>query len=150
MRARREGGSMPSDFRYLDDSDVYVTVYWGPLSTADILDTILKRSHDSDLKAAKAHVVDLADAVWSGTEIPHDHATLERMRPAFAPPKLRTAFVAPGDFVYGLALMYALFHAAYSAARVDVHRTWGEAAAALDIPLASAEAWARERIAAGS
>lgn len=141
---------MPSDFRYLDDCDVYVTVYWGTLSTLEILDTIVKRSHDSDIKAAKAHVIHLANSAWSETAIPHDHAVLEKLRPAFAPPKLRTVFVAPGDFVYGFALMYGLFHVVYSAAKVDVHRTWSEAAGALGMSLSSAEAFARERIAAGS
>ena len=140
---------MPSDFRYLDDCDIYVTVYWGALTTTDILETIVKRSHDSDLRAAKAHVVDMANATWAETSLPRDHTVLERLRPAFAPPRLRTMFIAPGDFIYGFALMYGLFHIVYSSAKVDVQRSWGDASRALGLPLDSAEAWTRQRIAAG-
>jgi hypothetical protein len=139
---------MPSDFSYIDDSDVYVTVYWGEISIADILETILKRAHDSDLRAAKAHVIDLSHATWTETPPQQVHQELERLRPAFAPPKIRTAFVTPGDFFYGFARMYALMEVVYGAAKVDVYRSWEAAAGALGIPLASAASWARDRIAA--
>ncbi len=137
---------MPSDFSYRDDSDVYVTVYWGEVSIVDILDTILKRAHDSDLRVAKAHLIDLSHAAWVETPPQQVHQELERLRPAFAPPKIRTAFVTPGDFFYGLASMYALMEVVYGAAKVDVYRSWGAAADALGLPLASAESWARDRI----
>jgi len=141
---------MPSDYQYLDDTDVYVTVYWGTVTMVDILDTIMKRAHDSDLKLAKAHVVDLSSAVWMETPPQHLHQELERLRPAFAPPKIRSVFVTPGDFFYGFARMYALVHVIYGAAKVDVYRSWSAASDALGIPLASAESWARGRIASGS
>jgi hypothetical protein len=141
---------MPSDFSYRDDSDVYVTVYWGSVSIVDILDTILKRAHDSDMRAAKAHLVDLSHAAWAETPPQQVHEELARLRPAFAPPKIPTAFVTPGDFFYGFARMYAYMEVIYGAAKVDVYRSWGEASAALRIPLASAEAWALERSRAGS
>ena len=141
---------MPSDFQYIDDTDVYVTVYWGTVTMVDILETIMKRSHDSDLKAAKAHVVDLSNAVWLEVAPQQLHHELERLRPAFAPPKIRTAFVAPGDFFYGFARMYALVHVIYGAAKVDVYRSWSAASEALAIPLAPAESWARGRVGAGS
>jgi hypothetical protein len=141
---------MPSEYQYLDDTDVYVTVYWGTVTTVDILETIMKRSHDSDLRAAKAHVVDLSNAVWMETPPPQLHEELERLRPAFAPPKIRTVFVTPGEFFYGFARMYALVHVVYGAAKVDVYRSWTAASEALGIPLASAESWARGRSAASS
>jgi len=140
---------MPSDFSYRDDSDIYVTVYWGTVSIVDILDTILKRAHDSDLRAARAHVVDLSHATWSETPPTQLRQEMERLRPAFAPPKVPTAFVTPGEFFYGLARMYALMEVIYGSAKVDVHRSWDAASAALGIPLASAEAWARDRSRAG-
>ncbi len=136
---------MPSDFCYRDDSDVYVTVYWGSVSIVDILETILKRAHDPDLKAAKAHLVDLSHAAWTETPPMQVHEELSRLRPAFAPPKIPTAFVTPGDFFYGFARMYALMEVIYGAAKVEVYRSWDAASAALGIPLASAEAWARDR-----
>ncbi|HET9951070.1 MAG TPA: hypothetical protein VFS09_04675 [Candidatus Eisenbacteria bacterium] len=141
---------MPSDFSYVDDGDVYVTVYWGRITLVDILETIMKRAHDSDMKAARAHVVDLSHAVWAETD-PHEvHQQLERLRPAFAPPKVRSLFVAAGDFFYGFAIMYALMHVVYGAAKVEVFRDWAGAAGALGTPLASAESWARSRAAAGA
>jgi hypothetical protein len=141
---------MPSDFQYLDDSDAYVTVYWGTVTMVDILETIMKRAHDSDMKAAKAHVVDLSNAVWMETPPQQLHKELERLRPAFAPPKIRTLFVTPGDFFFGFARMYALVHVIYGAAKVDVYRSWSDASDALGVSLSSAESWARGRIAAGS
>ena len=69
---------MPSDFSYRDDSDVYVTVYWGEVSIVDILDTILKRAHDSDLRVAKAHLIDLSHAAWVETPPQQVHQELER------------------------------------------------------------------------
>ena len=145
-----KGGAMPSDFSYRDDSDVYVTVYWGTVSIVDILETILERAHDSDLKNAKAHLVDLSHAAWAETPPHQIHQELQRLRPAFAPPKLPTVFVTPGEFFYGFARMYALMEVIYGAAKVDVFRTWGDASAALGIPLASAEAWALDRSRGGS
>lgn len=136
---------MPSECSYRDDLDVYVTVYWGTISIVDILETIVRRGHDSDLRAASAHLVDLSHAVWSETPAKVVHEELARLRPAFAPPKVPTSFVTPGDFFYGLASMYALMEVIYGAAKVDVYRSWDAASAALGIPLASAEAWARER-----
>lgn len=136
---------MPSDYCYLDDSDVYVTVYWGTVSIIDILDTILARAQDSDLKVAKAHLIDLSHAAWTETPPQKVHDELARLRPAFAPPKVPTAFVTPSDFFYGFARMYALMEVIYGAAKVDVYRSWDAASAALGIPLASAEAWARDR-----
>ena len=141
---------MPSDFKYLDDSDIYVTVYWGRVSLVDILETILKRAHDSDMRAAKAHVVDLSDAVWADMDANELHRDLERLRPALAPPKIRSVFVSSNDFFYGLALMYAVMHTVYGAAKVDVFRDWAAAGKALETPLASAESWARSRVAAGA
>ena len=136
---------MPSDFCYRDDTDVYVTVYWGSVSIVDILETILKRAHDSDLRAAKAHIVDMSLATWAEAPTSQVREQLERLRPAFAPPKIPTAFVTPGEFFYGLARMYALMEVIYGGAKVEVYRSWDAAAAALGIPLASAEAWTRER-----
>ena len=136
---------MPSDFSYRDDTGVYVTVYWGTVTIVDILDTILSRAHDSDLKDAKAHIIDLSHAAWAETPPRQVHEELDRLRPAFAPPKIRTAFVTPGEFFYGFARMYALMEVIYGAAKVDVYRSWGAAGEALGIPLGSAEAWARGR-----
>ncbi|HEY6571723.1 MAG TPA: hypothetical protein VI198_00260, partial [Candidatus Eisenbacteria bacterium] len=99
----------------------------------------------SDLRAAKAHIVDLSHADWAETPPRQVHEELDRLRPAFAPPKLPTAFVTPGEFFYGFARMYALMEVIYGAAKVDVYRSWSAAGDALQIPLAGAETWARER-----
>ena len=34
---------MPGDYRYLDESTIVITTYWGTISLADILDTISRR-----------------------------------------------------------------------------------------------------------
>jgi hypothetical protein len=140
---------MPGDYHYLDDSDAYVTVYWGRLSLVDILETISSRAQDPDLKDAKVHIVDLSEASW--VELPPAvlHDQVEQLRPAFAPPKIRTVFVTPGEFFYGFARFYAIVQVVYGAAKVEVVRSWKEAAAAAGASLASAESWARERVAKG-
>jgi hypothetical protein len=140
---------MPGDYHYLDDSDAYVTVYWGRLSLVDILETISSRAQDPDLKDAKVHIVDLSEASW--VELPPAvlHDQVEQLRPAFAPPKIRTVFVTPGEFFYGFARFYAIVHVVYGAAKVEVVRSWKEAATAAGASLASAESWARERVAKG-
>jgi len=136
---------MPGDYRCIDECDVFVTVYWGRLSLVDILDTISRRMHDPDLPSVKANVIDLSHATW--TEIPpqYIHDQLDRLRPAFAPPKVRTILVAPGEFWYGFARMYALVQVIYGAAKVDTVRSWKEAASALGIDLREAESWAISR-----
>jgi hypothetical protein len=140
---------MPGDYHYLDDSDAYVTVYWGRLSLVDILETISSRAQDPDLKDAKVHIVDLSEASW--VELPPAvlHDQVEQLRPAFAPPKIRTVFVTPGEFFYGFARFYAIVQVVYGAAKVEVVRSWKEAATAAGASLASAESWARERVAKG-
>ena len=140
---------MPGDYRCLDEPDVFVTVYWGRLSLVDILETISRRIHDPDLTSVEANVIDLSHATWTDTSPTYVHAELDRLRPAFAPPKVRTVLVAPGEFFYGFARMYALVQVVYGAAKVDAVRTWKEAADSLGIDLAAAEAWARARAASG-
>ena len=115
----------------------------------DILDTISRRLHDPDLPSVKANVIDLSHATW--TEVPpqYIHDQLDRIRPAFAPPKVRTVLVAPGEFFYGFARMYALVQVVYGAAKVDTVRSWKEAAEVLGIDLKDAESWARSRATSG-
>ena len=136
---------MPGDYRCIDECDVFVTVYWGRLSLVDILDTISRRLHDPDLPSVKANVIDLSHATW--TEIPphYIHDQLDRLRPAFAPPKVRTVIVAPSEFFYGFARMYALVQVVYGAAKVDAVRSWEEATEALGIDLREAQSWAQSR-----
>jgi hypothetical protein len=141
---------MPGDYHYLDDSDAYVTVYWGTISILDILETISLRALDPDLREAKVHVVDLSRATWTETPPEIIQHEVERLRPAFAPPKIRTLFVTPGEFFYGFARMYAIVHVVYGAAKVDVSRSWAEAAAKAGVDLGSAEAWAASRAAKGA
>lgn len=136
---------MPGDYCCIDESDIFVTVYWGKLSLVDIMDTITRRLHDPDLTTVKANVIDLSHATWTDIPPKYSHDELERLRPAFAPPKVRTILIAPGEFFYGFARMYALVQVVYGAAKVDVVRSWKEAAGALGIDLARAEAWAKER-----
>ena len=140
---------MPGDYRCIDECDVFVTVYWGRLSLVDILDTISRRLHDPDLPSVKANVIDLSHATW--TEIPphYVHEQLDRLRPAFAPPRVRTILVAPGEFFYGFARMYSLVQVVYGAAKVDTVRSWQDAANALGIDLGAAESWARLRASSG-
>jgi hypothetical protein len=136
---------MPGDYHYLDDSDVYATVYWGRLSIIDILETISRRALDPDLREAKLHVIDLSDATWTETPSAVVHDQIDRLRPAFAPPKVRTIFVTPSEFFFGFARFYAIMQIIYGAAKVEVCRTWDEAAAAAGVDLASAQAWCRSR-----
>ena len=136
---------MPGDYRCIDEIDVFVTVYWGRLSLVDILDTISRRIHDPDLPSVKANVIDLTHATWTDIPPQYIHDELERLRPAFAPPKVRTVIVAPSEFFYGFARMYALVQVVYGAAKVDTVRTWDEAAKELGIDLKAAESWARSR-----
>jgi hypothetical protein len=140
---------MPGDYHYLDDSDAYVTVYWGTISILDILETISHRAQDPDLREAKVHVIDLSRAKWVETPPAIVHHEVDRLRPAFAPPRLRTVFVTPGDFFYGFARFYAIMQVVYGAAKVDVGRSWAEAAAFAGADLSSAEAWAAARAAQG-
>lgn len=140
---------MPGDYRCIDECDVFVTVYWGRLSLVDILDTISRRIHDPDLPSVKANVIDLSHATWTDLPPQYIHDQLDRIRPAFAPPKVRTVLVAPGEFFYGFAHMYALVQVVYGAAKVEVVRSWKEAAGALAIDLKEAESWARSRATSG-
>jgi hypothetical protein len=136
---------MPGDYRYLDESTVVVTTYWGAISILDILDTITRRIREMPEHHPRASVIDLSNATW--TEVPSRklHQEIEGLRPALAPPKVRTVFVAPGEYFYGFARMYAIVHVIYGAANVDVARSWSEAARMLDVDLATAEKWAMER-----
>ncbi len=140
---------MPGDYRCIDECDVFVTVYWGRLSLVDILETISRRIHDPDLTSVKANVIDLSHATWTDISPTYVHDELDRLRPAFAPPKVRTVLIASGEFFYGFARMYALVQVVYGAAKVDAVRTWKEAADSLGIDLAAAEAWARARASSG-
>jgi len=141
---------MPGDYRCIDECDVFVTAYWGKLSLVDILDTITRRLQDPDLPSVKANVIDLSQATWSDFPPKYTHDELERLRPAFAPPKVRTVLVAPSEFFYGFGRMYALIQVVYGAAKVDVVRSWKEAASVLAIDLAPAEAWAKDRAKSGN
>ncbi len=141
---------MPGDYHYIGDQEIVVTVYWGQVSLVDILDTISRRVHDSDLHDAKGNVIDLSDATWAETPPQYVHEELNRLRPAFAPPKVPTVFVTPGEFFYGFARMYAIVHVVYGAAKVEVVRSWGEAAKVLGRDLREAETWARRRVSSGS
>ena len=140
---------MPGDYRCIDDCNAFVTVYWGRLSLVDILETISDRLHDPDLPTVQASVIDLSHATWVDIPPRALHDELDRLRPAFAPPKVRTMLIAPSDFWYGFARMYALVQVVYGAAKVDAVRTWKEAADSLGIDLAAAETWARDRAASG-
>lgn len=140
---------MPGDYHYFDSHHLFVTVYWGRISLVDILDTILRRTHDPDIAEARANVIDLSHATW--TEIPPQYvrSELDRLRPALGPPKLPTVFVTPGEFFYGFARMYALMQVIYGAAKVTVVRSWNEASAAVGFDLEEARAWAMQRAPAG-
>lgn len=140
---------MPGDYRYLDDADVVVSTYWGTISLVDILDTITHRASELPEHHPRASVVDLSAARWTETPPKFVQHEMERLRPALAPPKVRTVFIATGDFFYGFARMYAIVHNIYGAANVDVARTWADAAKILGMDLGGAERWARERVASG-
>ena len=141
---------MPGDYAYLDDCDLYVTTYWGPLSLLDILETISQRMKDPDLRDAKLHVIDLSNATWTETAPSLVHGELDRLRPAFAPPALRTVLVAPSEFFFGFARMYAVFQVVYGGAKVEVARSWSEAARLSETDLHSAEVWSNRHASDGS
>jgi len=136
---------MPGDYGYIQKDHCIVTVYWGEVSLVDILETISRRIRDPELVEASASVIDLGPATWCEVSPKYVHDELTRLRPVFAPPKLPTLIVAPGDFFYGFGRMYALIQVIYGAARVEVVRSWKEAETALGRGLEGAEAWARER-----
>ncbi|HEX9710583.1 MAG TPA: hypothetical protein VGB42_11545 [Candidatus Thermoplasmatota archaeon] len=140
---------MPGDYHYLDDSDAYVTVYWGTISILDILETISNRARDPDLKEARVHVIDLSNATWVEVQPAVLHDQVDKLRPAFAPPKVRTMFVTPGEFFYGFARFYAIVQIVYASRSVEVVRSWDAAAAAAGLDLSSARAWVTERVALG-
>src|SRR5512146_1526135 len=100
---------MPGDYAYLDDCDQYVTSYWGRISLLDILETISQRLRDPDVQDARLHVIDLSPADWIDAPPKLIHGELDRLRPAFAPPKVPTILIAPGEFFRGFARMYAVF-----------------------------------------
>jgi hypothetical protein len=137
---------MPGAYHYLDDRDVVVSTYWGAISLVDILETILHRVGELPEHHPKVSVIDLSAAKWTEHPAKFEHREMERLRPALAPPKVRTVLIAPGDFFYGFARMYAIMHVIYGAANVDVVRTWGEAAKVLGVDLSAAEAWSKDRV----
>lgn len=136
---------MPGDYHYLDESNVVASTYWGPISLLDILETITHRVSELPEHHPKASLIDLSAAQWVETPPKFMHQEMERLRPALAPPKVRTIFIAASDFFYGFARMYAIVHNIYGAANVDVVRSWGEAAKMLGMDLSAAEAWSRDR-----
>lgn len=141
---------MPGAFAYLDDCDLYVTAYWGGVSLPDLLETISHRMQDPDLGDARWHVIDLSNATWSEPLPNLAHADLQRVRPAFSPPKVPTVLVAPSEFFFGFARMYAIFQVAYGGARVEVARSWSDATALTGANLKPAEAWSRAHAGGGS
>ena len=140
---------MPGDYYFEEGSRVLVSLYWGRVSLADIMETIERRTHDPDMPDAKASVILLADAEW--VEVPADFVrkSVERLRLALGPPTVRTVFVTPEDFWFGFTRMYAIVHELYGWSKIDVVRTWGEAASILGMDLSAAENWVRQRSAAG-
>ncbi|MGE5175525.1 MAG: hypothetical protein ACM3JJ_04045, partial [Hyphomicrobiales bacterium] len=141
---------MPGDYAYLDGSDLYVTTYWGRLSLLDILETISQRMKDPDLREAKLHVIDLSNATWTEAPATLVHDQLDRLRPAFAPPKIPTVLVAPSEFFFGFARMYAVFQVTYGGSKVDVARSWSEAASRTGVALEEAQAWSNRHASGGS
>lgn len=137
---------MPGDYHYLDESDIVASTYWGTISLVDILETITHRVSEMPDHHPKASVVDLSSARWTEHPPRFENREMERLRPALAPPKVRTVMIATGDFFYGFARMYAIMHKIYGAANVDVVRSWADAAALLGIDLTAAEKWSRERV----
>jgi len=138
---------MPADYHYLDESGIVASTYWGTISLVDILDNILHRLSEMPVHHPKASVIDLSFARWAEMPPQFEHRELERLRPALAPPKVRTVLIAPSDFFYGFARMYAVMHKVYGAANVDVVRTWEEAAKMLGMDLSAARKWVEERVA---
>jgi hypothetical protein len=140
---------MPGDHHYDPESGVFVTCYWNEVSLADILGTIEERNRDPRLQGARASVIDLTGAWWAEVPISFTRDKLDRLRPALAPPPIRTVFVSPMEFWYGFTRMYAIVHEIYGGSRIDVVRSWPEAAEVLGRDLRQAEAWTRLRSAAG-
>jgi hypothetical protein len=141
---------MPGDHHYEPDGGIFVTCYWGEVSLADILTTIEQRNRDARLPGARASVVDMTYAWWAEVPTHFTREKLNRLRPALSPPSVRTVFVAPMEFWYGFTRMYAIVHEIYGGSRVDVVRSWPEAAEALGLDLKEAERWSRGRASAGS
>lgn len=138
---------MPGDYRFLDESTIVVSTYWGTISLVDILETITQRVSQLTEHHPRASVVDLSAAKWTETPRKFVEHEMERLRPALAPPKVRTVLIAPSDFFFGFARMYSIVHKIYGAANVDVTRTWEQAAQMLEMDLSAAEAWSRDRVA---
>lgn len=136
---------MPGDHHYEAESGVFVTCYWGQVSLADILSTIEERNRDPRLQGARASVIDVTNAGWTEVPISFTREKLGRLRPALSPPAIRTVFVAPSEFWYGFTRMYAIVHEIYGGSRVDVVRSWPEAAEMLGRDLKRAEDWTRRR-----
>lgn len=136
---------MPGDFQYLDDSGIVVTTYWGTISLIDILETISQRVGEMPVHRAKASIIDVSQAKWTDAPPNFVHKNVAQLRPALAPPRVRTIIVAPSEFFYGFGRMYALMHVIFGAANVDVARSWSEASRMLGMNLASAERLSRER-----
>jgi hypothetical protein len=141
---------MPGDHHYEPESGMFVTCYFGEVSLADILSTIEERNRDPRLVDARASAVDLTYAWWAEVPISFTREKLDRLRPALAPPMLRTVFIAPMEFWYGFTRMYAIVHEIYGGSRIDVVRSWPEVAEVLGRDVKQAEAWSRLRASAGA
>ena len=139
---------MPGDHHYEPESGVFVTCYWAEVSLEDILTTIEQRNRDPRLQGARASVIDLTNARWAEVPISFTREKLDRLRPALAPPPIRTVFVTPTEFWHGFTRMYAIVHEIYGGSRIDVVRSWPEAAEVLGRDLKQAEAWTRIRASA--
>lgn len=138
---------MPGDYHYLDENKLVVSTYWGTISLVDIMETITHRIGELPKHHPNASLIDLSGARWAEPHPKFEQREMERLRPAFAPPKVRTLLIASSDFFYGFARMYALMHTVYGAANVDVVRTWAEAGQLLGMDLSAAERWSLERVA---
>jgi hypothetical protein len=138
---------MPGDFHYLDESNVVVSTYWGTITLVDILETITQRASELSDHHPKASLIDLCAAQWAETPPRFMKEEMERLRPALAPPKVRTVFITAGDFFFGFARMYSIVHNIYGAANVDVVRSWEAAGTMLGMDLSAAETWSRDRVA---
>lgn len=136
---------MPGDYCYLDEGSIVVTTYWGTTSILDILNTITRRIREMPEHHPKASVIDLSNARWDDVPPRLIHREIEKLRPALAPPKVRTVFIAPNDFFYGFTRMYAIVHVIYGAADVEVVRSWTEAEKLLGVDLSHEKKWASER-----
>jgi hypothetical protein len=138
---------MPGDFHYLDESEIVISSYWGTVTLVDILETITRRAREMPSHHAEASVIDTTEARWTDVPPKFVREQVQSLRPALAPPKVRTVFIAPGEFFNGFARMYALMHSIYGAANVEVVRSWDEASKLLGVDLAEAQQWAKERAA---